>query len=71
MADYIQYSIDVEYEDHAYGRVETRTETFTTSAPGQVPQDLFARIEQWRYDNGYVIKTELIPSNCTAAQASE
>ena len=24
--------------------------------PGQVPQDLFARIEQWRYDNGYVIK---------------
>ena len=69
MADYIQYSIDVEYEDHAYGRVETRTETFTTSALRQVPQDLFARIEQWRYDNGYVIKTELIPSNCTSTQA--
>ena len=30
MADYIQYSTDVEYEDHAYGRVETRTETLNT-----------------------------------------
>ena len=32
MADYIQYSIDVEYEGLFHGRVETRTETFTTSA---------------------------------------
>ena len=33
MADFIKYSIDVEYEDHAHGRVETRTETHSTSTP--------------------------------------
>ena len=70
MADYIVYSIDVEYEDHAYGRVETRTETFT-GGPGEVPTDMYKEIEQWRYDNGYVLKTELIPSNFTAEQTSE
>ena len=70
MADYIQYSINVEYEDHAHGRVETRTETFT-GGPGEVPTDMYKKIEQWRYDNGYVLKTELKPSNFTAAQASE
>lgn len=70
MAEYIQYSINVEYEDHAHGKVETRTETFT-GGPGEVPNDMLATIEKWRYDNGYVIKTELIPSNFTAAKASE
>ena len=70
MTDFIKYSIAVEYEDHAYGKVDTRTETFTCSAPGEGPRDLFKTIEQWRYDNGYVLKTELIDSNCTAEQAS-
>ena len=69
MAD-IRYSINVEYEDHAHGRVETRTETFT-GEEGQVPTDMLAGIEQWRYDNGYVIKTELIPSNFTAVKFGE
>ena len=41
MADFIKYSIDVEYEDHAHGRVETRTETHSTSTPGETPRDLF------------------------------
>jgi|TARA_B110000483_G_C18192484_1_gene541541 hypothetical protein len=68
--DFIKYSIDIEYEDHAYGRVETRTETFSTTAPGEGPLDLFKTVEQWRYDNGYVLKTELISGNCTPAQAS-
>tara|TARA_A100001015_G_C15037552_1_gene737310 strand:+ start:3203 stop:3418 length:216 start_codon:yes stop_codon:yes gene_type:complete len=71
MADFIKYSIDVEYEDHAHGRVETRTETHSTSTPGETPRDLFKAIEQWRYDNGYVIKTELLAENCTDSQASE
>ena len=71
MADFIKYSIDVEYEDHAHGKVDTRTETHSTSKPGEEPRDLFKAIEQWRYDNGYVIKTELLAENCTAAQASE
>ena len=70
MTDFIKYTIDVEYEDPAYGKVGTKTETFSCSAPGEGPQDLFNTIEQWRYDNGYMLKTELIPSNCTAEQAS-
>ena len=71
MADFIKYSIDVEYEDHAHGKVDTRTETHSTSKPGETPRELFKAIEQWRYDNGYVIKTELLQENCTAEKASE
>ena len=71
MADFIKYSIDVEYEDHAHGKVDTRTETHSTSKPGEEPRDLFKAIEQWRYNKGYVIKTELLQENCTAEKASE
>ena len=71
MADFIKFSIDVEYEDHAHGKVDTRTETHSTSKPGEEPRDLFKAIEQWRYNNGYVIKTELLQENCTAEKASE
>ena len=71
MGDFIKYSIDVEYEDHAHGKVDTRTETHSTSKPGEEPRDLFKAIEQWRYNNGYVIKTELLQENCTAEKASE
>ena len=71
MADFIKYSIDVEYEDHAHGKVDTRTETHSPSKPGEEPRDLFKAIEQWRYNNGYVIKTELLQENCTAEKASE
>ena len=71
MADFIKYSIDVEYEDHAHGKVDTSTETHSTSKPGEEPRDLFKAIEQWRYNNGYVIKTELLQENCTAEKASE
>ena len=70
MVDFIKYSIAVEYVDHAYGKVETRTETFSTTTPGEAPADLFKIVEQWRYDNGYVLITELTSENCTAAQAS-
>ena len=44
MADFIKYSIDVEYEDHAHGKVDTRTETHSTSKPGEEPRDLFKAI---------------------------
>ena len=69
--DFIQYSIDVSYVDNSYGQSVEKTKTFSTLNVSDSFEVLFKRIEQWRYDNGYILKTELTNTNCTPSQATD
>lgn len=69
--DFIKYSIDVSYVDNSYGQSVEKTKTFSTLNAQEKFEDLYRRIEQWRYDNGYILKTELKDSNCTPSQATD
>lgn len=62
---FVQYSIDIEYTDNSYGKSVQKTETFK-SRDGEVFSEFFKRIEQWRYDNGHILITELTRDNCVA-----
>lgn len=70
MPGYIKYSIDVSYTDNSYGKSEDKVKTFTTSAEKPHIEDMFKEIYQWRYDNGYVLKTELVNSACVPSQGT-
>lgn len=69
--DFIQYNIDVSYVDNSYGQSVEKTKTFSTLNASDSFEGLFKRIEQWRYDNGYILKTELTNTNCTPSQATD
>ena len=62
---FVQYSLDVTYEDNSYGQKVEKTKTFKT-LDGEDFTTFFKRIEQWRYDNGYILKTDLTVQNCVA-----
>jgi len=64
MADYyVKWSIEVTYEDNSYGKKETKTKVFD----GKDKEDILKEIEQWRYDNGYIIRSELTFDNFTSS----
>ena len=67
---YLVYKINVNYEDHSHGKVVSSSQTFSRNKDEGF-ESFFKRIEQWRYDNGYVLKTELHPDNCTSHSSEE
>jgi|688.fasta_scaffold1252228_2 hypothetical protein len=70
MAKYIKYVLSVNYEDNSYGKTISKTQVFE-KADGEDFDIFFARIEKWRYDNGYILRTPLSILNCTSEAAEK
>jgi len=67
MAHYVKWSIEVTYEDNSYGQKTTKTKVFE----GKDQTIILKDIEQWRYDNGYIIRSDLSLSNFTSSPGVE
>tara|TARA_A100001015_G_C14438148_1_gene499396 strand:- start:136 stop:348 length:213 start_codon:yes stop_codon:yes gene_type:complete len=65
---FIKKSIEVTYIDNSYGKSETKTKSFSTDDETLVtPHDVMKHIEEWRFDNGYQITSEINLDNFTLA----
>ena len=63
---FIKKSIEVTYIDNSFGKSETKTKTFSTDNETLTnPHDVMKHIEEWRYDNGYQITSEVNMDNFT------
>ena len=54
---HIKKSITVEYEDNSFGKTEQKTKVFSTDSNDD-KQLVLKEIEEWRRDNGYIIKNQ-------------
>jgi len=65
---FIKKSIEVTYIDNSFGKSETKSKTFSTDDETLVTaHDVMKHIEEWRFDNGYQITSEINLDNFTFA----
>lgn len=64
---HIKYTINVTYQDNSYGKQVIKTQPFS----GRDIPEVLNKIEKWRYDNGYVIKSSLDNANFVSEKAED
>ena len=67
MGHYVKWSIDVTYEDNSYGKKVISTKTFS----GKNHDGILKEIAQWRYNNGYIIRSSLDYENFTSSRGDD